>query len=114
MLLIRMIRAPKTDVIFADREAEGEDAEAPHGLWKTLVWFASLLVLSSLLGFILALTFFLIAFIKVRAGVSWAKTLILTTGGIVLMCFMAGVLNRDFPPGLLQAIIELPWPLGGL
>jgi len=23
---------------------------------------------------------------------------------------MAGVLNRDFPPGLLQAYFDLPWP----
>lgn len=114
LLLIGMIRAPKTDVIFADREAAGEDAEAPHGLWKTLTWFASLLILSSLLGFILALALFLIAFIKVRAGVSWTRTFILTAGGIALMCFMAGVLNRDFPPGILQSIVDLPWPLGGL
>jgi len=114
LLLIGMIRAPKTDAIFADREAAGEDAEAPHGLWKTLAWFASLLILSSLLGFILALALFLIAFIKVRAGVSWIKTFILTAGGIALMCFMAGALNRDFPPGILQSIVDLPWPLGGL
>ncbi|NNK56737.1 MAG: tripartite tricarboxylate transporter permease, partial [Desulfofustis sp.] len=113
-LLIGMIRAPKTDVIFADREAAGEDAEAPHGLWKTLAWFASLLILSSLLGFILALALFLVAFIKVRAGVSWTRTFILTAGGIALICFMAGVLNRDFPPGILQSIVDLPWPLGGL
>ena len=33
-------------------------------------------------------------------------------GGIALICFMAGSLHRDFPPGLLQAFVELPWPLG--
>ena len=114
LLLVRMIRAPETDVIFADREAAGEDAEAPHGLWKTLSWFAVLLVLSSLLGFILALAIFLVTFIRVRAGKSWDKALLFTAGGLALMCFMAGVLNRDFPPGLLQIFVELPWPLGGL
>lgn len=113
-LLIRMFRAPETDAVFADREAAGEDAEAPHGLWTTLSWFAILLVLSSLFGFILALTFFLIAFIRIRAQQPWPKTLILTAGGLALMCFMAGALNRDFPPGLLQALVELPWPLGGI
>jgi len=113
-LIIRMIRAPETDHVFADREASGEDAEAPHGFWATLAWFAILLVLSSLVGFILALAVFLVMFLKVRAGQSWARTLILSAGGIALMCFMAGVLNRDFPPGLLQVFVELPWPLGGL
>ena len=31
-------------------------------------------------------------------------------GGIGFMCFMAWVLNRDFPPGLLQSWFTLPWP----
>lgn len=110
-LLVRMIRAPESDPVFADGEAGGEDASAPHGLWATLAWFASLLVLSSLLGFILALVIFLIAFFRVRAGLSWLKTLLLTAVGVGFMCFMAGILNRDFPPGLLQEFVKLPWPL---
>jgi len=114
LLLIRMIRAPKTDVIFADREAAGEDAEAPQGLWRTLGWFAILLILSSLVGFILALAVFFVTFLRIRAGRTWAKTLLLTAGGIALICIMAGSLNRDFPSGLLQALVELPWPLGGI
>ena len=67
--------------------------------------------LSSLLGFILALAIFLVAFLRVRATLSWTKTLFLSACGIVFMCFMAGMLNRDFPPGLLQEYADLPWPL---
>jgi len=37
-----------------------------------------------------------------------------TIACLALMCFMAGSLHRDFPPGLLQAFVELPWPLGGI
>lgn len=114
VLIVRMIRSPETDIIFADREASGEDANAPHGFWATMAWFAALLVLSSLVGFILALMVFLVAFFRIRAGCSWAKTLILSASGIVFMCFMAGMLNRDFPPGLLQAFVELPWPFSGI
>lgn len=114
LLLIRMFRSSESDIIFADREASGEDADAPHGFWATMAWFAALLVLSSLVGFILALMVFLVAFFRIRAGCSWRKTLILTAAGIVFMCFMAGMLNRDFPPGLLQAFVELPWPLSGI
>jgi len=114
VVCIRMFRVPQTDTVFADREAKGDDADAPHGLWGTLAWFGTLLVLSSLLGFILALAIFMVAFLRVRAGQNWKKTLILTGCGIGLMCFMAGILNRDFPPGLLQALVELPWPLGGI
>jgi len=89
----------------------GEDAFARHGLWPTMAWFASLLVLSSLIGFILALCLFLFAFMRIRAGLNHLKAAIYTASGIALMCFMAWTLNRDFPPGLLQEFVNLPWPL---
>ena len=111
ILIIRMILKPETDTIFADREQHGEDAEATHSLWSTLGWFAGLLVLTSLLGFILALALFLFAFMRVRAGVSTAFAAIYTAAGIAFMLGMAWLLNRDFPPGLLQEYVDLPWPL---
>ena len=111
LLLFRMMVKPEGDVVFADKELHGEDAEAPHGLWSTLAWFAGLILATWFVGFILALIGFLLAFFRIRAGESWGKTLILTAAGIGFMCVMAGALNRDFPPGLLQSAVELPWPL---
>ncbi|GFE65334.1 tripartite tricarboxylate transporter permease [Litoreibacter roseus] len=111
LLLLQMMFKPETDAIFADREASGEDAEAPHGLWGTLAWFGLLLFLSSLLGFILALTIFLLTFLRLRAACSWGLTLLLSAFGLAFMLMMAGVLRRDFPPGLLQEYVDLPWPL---
>jgi len=111
ILLIQMMRRPEGDAIFADKEIAGEDASAPHGLWSTLAWFASLIAATWVVGFILALIGFLIAFFRIRSGSSWRLTLILTVCGVGFMCFMAGALNRDFPPGLLQDAVSLPWPL---
>jgi TctA family transporter len=110
-LIIRMMLKPETDTIFADRELHGEDAEAKHGLWSTLGWFAGLLLLTSLLGFILALVLFLFAFMRLRAGVGTVFAVIYTGAGIAFMLGMAWLLNRDFPPGLLQEYVDLPWPL---
>ncbi|MEM8872256.1 MAG: tripartite tricarboxylate transporter permease, partial [Pseudomonadota bacterium] len=110
-LIIRMMLRPETDTIFADREVSGEDAGAAYGLWPTLAWFVGLLVLTSLLGFILALALFLFAFMRLRAGVSAGAAALYTVAGIAFMCVMAGLLNRDFPPGLLQEYVALPWPL---
>lgn len=70
-----------------------------------------LIAATYVLGFILALFGFLATFLRVRAQAPWPKTLILTACGIALMCVMAGSLNRDFPPGLLQDAVDLPWPL---
>ena len=109
-LIIRMMLKPETDTIFADRELNGEDAAATHGLWPTLAWFAGLLALTALLGFILALGIFLFTFMKIRAGVSVVFAAIYTAAGIAFMCAMAWLLNRDFPPGLLQEYTSFPWP----
>ena len=111
VLLLAMLRRPAGDVIFADRESQGDDADAPYGLWSTLSWFGGLIVLTYFVGFILALTAFLLTFFRQRAGTSWLNTLLLTGFGLTFMCVMAWSLNRDFPPGLLQDMADLPWPL---
>ena len=111
LLFVRMMRSAETDVIFADRESVPIEDQDPHGLWSTMSWFGFLLVLTALLGFILALIIFLVAFMRFRAGLSWLKAMVYMGGGIGLMCFMAWTLNRDFPPGLLQSWLSLPWPL---
>jgi len=63
-----------------------------------------LLLLSSYLGFILAFSKFL------RAGLGWARVAILSTAGIAFIVAMASTRHRDFPPGLLQEFVKLPWP----
>ena len=111
VLLIQMRLKPETDPLFADREFYDPDGDNKYGLWQTLYWFAGLLILTSLTGFILALAVFLALFFYIRAGQPALKTLLLSGAGIGFMCFMAWLLNRDFPPGLLQSAYNLPWPL---
>ena len=71
-----------------------------------------LLILTALFGFILALAIFLVAFIKVRVGKSMPFALLYGVCGLSFMCGIAWLLNRDFPPGLLQSLVDLPWPFG--
>jgi hypothetical protein len=111
IMLIQMMMRPEGNVIFADKETAGEDAEAPYGLWGTLAWLAGLIIGTYFVGFILALVAFFLSFFRIRAGASWGLTVVLTLAGLALICVMAGALNRDFPPGLLQDAVDLPWPL---
>jgi hypothetical protein len=112
-LLLIMARAPANSNLFADYEANGPETGAVYGLWPTLGWFMFLLALTALFGFIIALTLFFITFLLLRAQASLPRTLILTVAGVGAIIFMASVLNREFPPGLLQDYVELPWPLRG-
>ena len=110
ILLVHMMFAPESHSLFTDSE-RSEDAHQHYGLWATMGWFAALLALTSLIGFILALAIFLLTFLRYRAGKWWSFSALYTAAGIAFMCGMAALLNRDFPPGLLQKTIELPWPL---
>ena len=107
-LIVMMMVRPETDPLFADAEA-GE--APPHGLWSTLGWFAGLLVATAAVGFVLALAGFLVLFIRYRAGRGWLYAAGFAAVGIAFICAMAAALNRDFPPGLLQRWVDLPWPL---
>lgn len=46
-------------------------------------------------------------------GLTLEKTFIMTACGIGFLVFLAYILNRDFPAGLLQEYMELAWPLSG-
>lgn len=91
-----MVR-PETRPLFSDREAQEAESNV-YGLWPTLAWFAGLLVLTAFAGFIIALAVFLFSFIAVRAQKTVGFAAIYTAAGITFICFMASLLNRDFPP----------------
>lgn len=110
ILIIQMMLAPETHTLFADRENSEEDKSNLFKLWPTLGWFAFLLIVTSITGFIIALAIFLVSFLRIRAKINWLHTLLYSISGIIFMCFMAWTLNRDFPPGILQSYFALPWP----
>lgn len=110
-LLGRMMRRPETDDVFIDLEAGGSDGEAPHGLWWTMSWFLGLLVLTGLFGLVIALALFFTGFFRVRAGLSWMGSVFYASLGVGFIIFLSWVLGREFPPGLLQEVTNLPWPL---
>ena len=111
VLLVQMMLKPEGDAVFADRAAEAEEQDMKFKLWPTLAWFGGLLLATSLVGFILALAGFLLLFFHFRAQLSPLRTIVLSAAGVLFMCGMAWLLNRDFPPGLLQHYVTLPWPL---
>ena len=105
--------APKQHEAIYDDEIVGEDARDPdrYGVWSTTGWFLSLLGLSALVGFLIANIVFFFTFLRYRARTSWTIAVILTCAGNGFILFLAWLLNRDFPPGLLQSYADLPWPL---
>ena len=109
-LLIKMRFAPEGHPLFADSEAPVDGAAPPSGLWSSLAWLVGLIVLTSVFGFLIALTLFFVVFFHYRAQISLRLNLLLTSCGLAFILSMVHLLNRDFPPGLLQSLVSLPWP----
>ena len=110
LLLIQTIRSPASAAVISDTEQAGEDANAPYSLWPMLGWLIALIVLTALFGFVIALALFFFIFLRARAGLEWPRIAILAAAGIAVLLVLAYALNRDFPPGILQEYVNLPWP----
>lgn len=112
VVLARLVMAGPNAAVLHDAEALAPDS--PHAqdrpVREPVTWLLGLVGLTALTGFIIAATIFFMAFLRIRAGVSWARTALLTTAGIGGLLFLARMLYRDFPPGLLQEVFDLPWP----
>jgi hypothetical protein len=89
---------------------EGADTEQ-GGFWTYLLWFAGLVAGTALVGFLIASIVFFIAFLRGPARCGWRTTLVLATIANVALIGVAKILVLDFPSGLLQSMMDLPWPL---
>jgi TctA family transporter len=103
---------PKPSASF-DQEIEGDHVGDPSvgSVWPPVVWFALLFGLAALFGFIIAMALFIPAFLLARAGLGLIGSTFYAGVAVGLMIFAGYMLVLDFPPGLLQSLVELPWPL---
>ena len=76
-----------------------------------LAWFIGLYLGIWLFGFVIAITAFLVAFLRRDAGLSWGKTLQLGLGGFFFVVVISWLMALYWPEGLIARWVELPWPL---
>ena len=81
-------------------------------LREFIFWLAGFLVAAWLVGYLIAIGLFFLMFLRIKASSSWAQTLLLTGIGIGFLVALAHLMILDFPRGLLQDAVELPWPIG--
>ena len=79
--------------------------------WTSFGWFAALFALAALVGYILAVAIFFPAFVRKRANRGWGMTVAFTIAMIASVLLLGHALSLDFPRGLLQQFVDLPWPL---
>jgi hypothetical protein len=96
-----------------DQELEGDHVGDPSvgSVWPQVLWFALLFGLAALFGFIIALALFIPAFLLCRTGIGFLRATSYAALAVGFMIFAGHMLVLDFPRGLLQSLVELPWPL---
>lgn len=102
-----------------DRTVQDLELEIPEGAPRPkrsaefyFLAILGLLGLAALVGFFLAVVLFFLAFMLVIGRARPPIAAVLTCGAAAFLAVMSHVMVLDFPRGLLQSLIELPWPLG--
>jgi len=104
-----ILRRPRANAVIFDTEAQTTPGMASMGHY--FAWLAGLLAASALLGFVIGLALFFAAFLHFKAQAPAARNAILTASAVVFLAAMSYIFVLDFPRGLLQELVEMPWPL---
>ena len=82
------------------------------GGYKSLAWVYGLVFTTFLFGYIITIAAFFLVFTHVKTDKGWLVKGAVSVLGVVGICVLAYFMNLDFPWGLLQQTVELPWPFG--
>lgn len=75
-------------------------------------WLIGLVISCYLVGYLISIFLFFLAFLLTKARVSIVRAGALTLGAVLFMATLAHVMVLDLPQGLLQDVVGMPWPLG--
>lgn len=109
---IQMVRTKHASPVFYDSEraAFGVNVERRSNEYY-LLWLAGMLGVSAISGFVIGVAVFIYVFMRSKARVPhWACAL-----GAAIFVLLLGILSHllalEYPQGLLQDYVTLPWPL---
>ncbi|SUA99552.1 Tripartite tricarboxylate transporter TctA family [Pannonibacter phragmitetus] len=112
ILIPQLVRGKAGHHSHFDAELTGEHVGQPGigSLWGGLAWIGGLVGLTALIGFYAALLLFFPFFLIVRARAGLLATLLMTAGAAGIILILAWALSLNFPSGMLQDAVDLPWP----
>ena len=80
-------------------------------LFKSFSWILLLVFLNTLFGFVISIFVFFIVIMKNKTNLPNRKIIIISISALAFMLMLSHFMVLDFPPGLLQYFMKLPWPL---
>jgi len=112
MAVAFMRRNRRPSYLFYDSERAWGDAERPvHGDLHFQAWMLALLGVIALVGFLPGVFAYITVFLRVKARTAWHNAALGAAGAVGLFVLLSWLLVLDYPWGILQQTVELPWPL---
>lgn len=107
-----LFRVQRPSYVFFDSEREwgAEDRPVRSDL-HFQGWILGLLGAVAVFGFVLGIFVYLCTFLRVKAHVAWTWAAVGALGAIGVLSLLSHVLVLDYPRGILQSFVEMPWPL---
>jgi len=68
-------------------------------------------LLNTLFGFVISIFIFFIIVMKSKTNLPNSKIITITVSALAFVLLLSHFMVLDFPSGLLQYLIKLPWPL---
>ncbi len=97
--------------VFFDSEREWGAEERPsRSEFHYQGWMLGLLCSAAVFGFVLGIFVYITTFLRVKAQVAWHWSAVASCGAIVVLAMLSHFLVLDYPKGILQSFLELPWP----
>ena len=82
--------------------------------WYYIGWILAYFAMMGLVGFAYGSMAFIAVFTAYKVGESVKRNAMLGVAAVIFLMIMAYFLTLEYPPGLLQVFVELPWWLGGM
>jgi hypothetical protein len=111
---IQMLRVKEPSVTFYDSERNASaDNLSPISELHYLGWMLAMLGASAIFGFVIGVSLFIFAFLRVKAELSYAKCAFGAAMFVLFLGILSNQLTLLYPQGYLQwgLGVTLPWPL---
>lgn len=97
--------------VLQDGEREWSADERPaYSMWHYQGWMLGLLAATAAAGFVMGIFVFISVFLRVKAEVAWPKAALAASGAVVALSLLSHILVLDYPEGILQLFVPMPWP----
>jgi TctA family transporter len=109
VFVVSMRNRPSHVLYDGEREWTAEERPA-HSVLHFQCWMLGLLAAAAVFGFVLGVFVYISVFLRVKAHVAWPRAALAASGAVIVLSAMSRILVLDYPEGLLQYWVDMPWP----